>query len=103
MLHVYLEADADAEAALSLWRRASEGDADVLSRAEAIAAGIYGPSVTADAAARIGDLLVVSRGNKAFYDGTAKDQRARGMIGQHGALTPEERQVPYIRRGAFSQ
>ncbi|MGO2746832.1 alkaline phosphatase family protein [Microbacterium sp.] len=103
MLHVYLEADADAEAALSLWRRASEGDADVLSGAEAIAAGIYGPSVTAEAAARIGDLLVVSRGNKAFYDGTAKDQRARGMIGQHGALTPEERQVPYIRRGAFSQ
>jgi hypothetical protein len=35
------------------------------------------------------------------YDGTAEDQRSRGMIGQHGALTPEERQVPYIRRGAF--
>lgn len=103
MLHVYLESDARSADVLAEWRRASEGDADVLSRAEAVASGIYGSSVTADATERIGDLIVVSRGNKAFYDGTAKDQRSRGMIGQHGALTPEERQVPYIRRGAFSE
>lgn len=102
MLHVYLEPDADAEAAVRRWRAASEGDADVLSGAEAIASGLFGSDVTFDAAARIGDLLVIARGNKAFYDGTADDQRARGMIGQHGALSPEERQVPYIRRGAFA-
>ena len=102
MLHVYLEASAEPDATLALWRRESEGDADVLSRAEAEAAGLFGPSVTTDAAARIGDLLVIARGNKAFYDATAADQRSRGMIGQHGALTPEEMQVPYIRRGAFA-
>ncbi|HCS61502.1 MAG TPA: alkaline phosphatase family protein [Microbacterium sp.] len=102
MLHVYLEASADPEALRDVWRRESEGDADVLSRAEAEAAGLFGQSVTADASARIGDLLVIARGNKAFYDATASDQRSRGMIGQHGALTPEERQVPYLRRGAFA-
>lgn len=102
MLHVYLESDADAEAVLQRWRIASEGDADVLSGTEAIATGLFGARVTPDAASRIGDLLVIARGNRAFYDGTAEDQRARGMIGQHGALTPEERQVPYIRRGAFA-
>lgn len=101
MLHVYLEADADADAVRDTWRRMSEGDADVLSHADVLAAGLYGPTVTSDAAARIGDLVVISRGNKAFYDGTADDQRSRGMVGQHGSLTPEERQVPYIRRGAF--
>lgn len=101
MRHVYLEPDAAVEKACERWRTASEGDADVLSRAEAIGSGLYGPVVTPEAAARIGDLVVIARGNKAFYDGTAKDQRSRGMIGQHGALTPEERQVPYIRRGAF--
>lgn len=102
MLHVYLDPDADAAAVLDTWRSASEGEADVLSRAEVLAAGLHGAQTTADAAGRIGDLVVVSRGNRAFYDGTAEDQRSRGMVGQHGALTPEERQVPYIRRGAFS-
>jgi len=101
MLHVYLESDADRDAVIEQWRRASDGDGDVLSRAEAISSGLYGASVSSDAASRIGDVLVISRGNRAFYDGTAEDQRSRGMIGQHGALTPEERQVPYIRRGAF--
>jgi hypothetical protein len=102
MLHVYLDPDADAEAAVQRWRVASEGDADVFSRAEAIAKGLFGARVTPDALSRIGDLVVIARGNKAFYDGTAEDQRAQGMVGQHGALSPEERQVPYIRRGVFA-
>ena len=102
MLHVYLESHADTETALQRWRVASEGDADVLSGAEAIASGLFGARVTPDAASRIGDLVVIAGGNKAFYDGTADDQRAQGMVGQHGALSPEERQVPYIRRGAFA-
>lgn len=101
MLHVYVEPDADAGRVLDTWRTMSQGDADVLSRAEIVATGLYGPSVTVDASGRIGDLVVISRGNKAFYDGTDEDQRSRGMIGQHGGLTPEERHVPYIRRGAF--
>lgn len=102
MLHVYLEPDADPATTLDAWRGASAGEADVLSRAEVIEAGLYGSEVTADAADRVGDLVVIARGNRAFYDGTAQDQRSRGMIGQHGALTPEESMVPYIRRGAFS-
>ena len=102
MLHVYLEASADPNAELDIWRRESDGDADVLSRSEAVTSGLFGAETTADADSRIGDILVIARGNKAFYDGTSPDQRARGMIGQHGALTPEERQVPYIRRGEFA-
>lgn len=102
MLHVVLHGDADADRALDVWRARSEGAADVLSRDEAITAGLFGPVVTDDAAGRIGDLLVVARGNRAFYDGTADDPRSRGMVGQHGALTPEETRVPYIRRGAFA-
>lgn len=103
MLHVYLKPDADADAVAATWRRVSERQADVLTRAETVASGLYGPTVSADAGDRIGDLVVVSRGNRAFYDGTAPDQRSRGMVGQHGALTPEERQVPYLRRGAFAR
>ncbi|WP_241263444.1 alkaline phosphatase family protein [Microbacterium esteraromaticum] len=102
MLHVYTEPDADQAAILARWRRDLEGLADVVSRAEAIDAGLFGPRVTDAARARIGDLLAIARANYALYDAEAEDQRGRGMIGQHGALTPEEWRVSSIRLGAFA-
>lgn len=102
MIHAYLDPVADAEAVIARWRSDLAGLADVASRDEAIAAGLFGPRVADAAAARIGDLLAVPRGNGAIYDGTAADQRGRGMVGQHGGLTPEERQVPLIGLGAFA-
>lgn len=103
MLHLYLEPDADADAVLTHLRRDLEGVADVGTRDEATAAGLFGPTTTEAAASRVGDILIVSRGNGAVYDGTAADQRGRGMVGQHGGLTPEERQVPLLRFGAFAR
>lgn len=102
MLHVYLEPDAPLERVLDTWRRATEGAADVLTAREAIAAGLFGPVVDERIAARIGDLVVPARGMWALYDGVRGDDRAQGMIGQHGSLTPEERHVPYLRFGAFA-
>lgn len=101
MLHVYAEPDADHVSLLTRWRRDLEGYADVVSRQEAIDAGWFGVGVSDAASARIGDLLAVARSNFALYDGEAVDQRSRGMIGQHGALTDDEWRVPFIRMGAF--
>lgn len=103
MLHVHLDPEADGAAALARWRADLEGVADVVTRAEAIEHGLFGPTVTAAAASRIGDVMAIARGAWAIYDGTAADQRGRGMVGQHGALTAEERQVPVIRLGAFAR
>lgn len=103
MLHVYFEPDADAGEVTARWRADLEGVADVLTRGEAIGLGLFGPQVSSAASARMGDLLAVARGSRAIYDGTAADQRGRGMIGQHGALTPEERQVPRVTLGAFAR
>ncbi|MFT4156894.1 MAG: alkaline phosphatase family protein [Microbacterium sp.] len=103
MLHVYLEPDVDSDDASDRWRHTLEGQAVVISRSEAIAAGMFGRHVTDAAASRIGDLLVIARGNRAVYDGTAADQRSRGMVGQHGGIAPEERQVPLLRFGAFAR
>lgn len=101
MLHVYTEPDVDQAGLLARWRRDLEGSADVLSRVEAIDAGLFGPVVADALRGRIGDMLVIARGNVALYDAEAEDQRGRSMIGQHGALTPEEWRVPFIRLGAF--
>jgi hypothetical protein len=103
MLHVYAEPDVDTRAILTRWRRDLEGFADVISRTEAIDAGMFGPLVTDAARERIGDILAVAHSNRALYDAEAADQRGRGMVGQHGALTPEEWRVPLIRMGAFAR
>lgn len=103
MIHAYVEPDVSATEVADRWRADLDGLADVATRQEVIDGGLFGPRVTADAAARIGDIIAVPRGNRAIYDGTAADQRARGMIGQHGGLTPEERQVPSIALGAFAR
>jgi len=103
MLHVYTQADADLLAILDRWRRDLEGTADVVSRTEAIDAGLFGAAVTDAARLRMGDLLVVARSNYALYDGEAEDQRGRSMVGQHGSLSPEEWRVPFIRMGVFAR
>ncbi|TFD57847.1 alkaline phosphatase family protein [Cryobacterium suzukii] len=83
--------------------RASQGDrAWVYTRAEAVSAGLYG-RVAAEVLPRIGDVLVAARKSVAYYDSRPTDQRARGMIGQHGSLTDEEVRVPLIRAGAFAR
>lgn len=103
MLHVYTEPDADQPRILERWRRDLDGLADVVSRVEAVDAGLFGPLVTDAARERIGDILVVARSNRALYDGDAEDQRGRDMVGQHGGLTLEEWRVPFIRMGAFAR
>ena len=103
MLHLYVEPGADREVVTRRLRADLEGVADVVTREVAVSDGLFGPTVTPAARQRIGDLLVVSRGAWAVYDGTAADQRGRGMVGQHGALTPEESRVPLIRLGAFAR
>ncbi|MGN8025896.1 alkaline phosphatase family protein [Microbacterium sp. 22242] len=103
MLHVYLEEAARADDAAAEWRRETEGAADVLTRDEAVRGGLFGAAVTEAAASRVGDLVVPARGLWALYDGAAEDQRAQGMIGQHGSLSPEELRVPLLRFGAFAR
>lgn len=103
MMHVYAELDADVDTVAARWSTSLGKAADVLSGRDAIAAGLFGPTVGDAARQRIGDVIAIARSQWALYDGTAEDQRGRGMIGQHGALTPEERHVPFIRRGAFAR
>lgn len=101
MLHLY--ADEDPAALLGRWQDAEGERAWVLSRADAIAAGLFGHEVAPDVAPRIGDVLVAARAGVAYYDDRVKDKRPQRMIGQHGSLTDQERIVPLIRLGAFAR
>jgi hypothetical protein len=100
MLHLYARPGA-AGRVLEVWRDAESSRSWVLSRAEAIDAGLFGP-VSADVLDRIGDVVVAARAGIAYYDDRETDKAPQRMIGQHGSLTPQERIVPLIRLGAFA-
>ncbi|OCG73072.1 alkaline phosphatase family protein [Microbacterium sediminis] len=102
MLHVYAEPGVDVDALAGVWREASAGTADVATREEAIAAGLFGSPVAPHVRGRIGDVLVAARGLWAFYDDRLDDKASQRMIGQHGSTSPEEMIVPFIRLGAFA-
>ncbi|MCP4540183.1 MAG: hypothetical protein GY832_23845, partial [Chloroflexi bacterium] len=45
-----------------------------------------------ETAARMGDLILVSRQDHILYDGNVKPY----LLGHHGGLSPEEMLVPYL-------
>ncbi len=95
-VQVYLDEGADINEVGRVWVERCGTHADVLTRDEAIGAGLFG-TVREGVAERVGDLLAIARGSWAFYDGRDTTKQGRSMIGQHGALTPEEQLVPYLR------
>ncbi|WZH36448.1 MAG: alkaline phosphatase family protein [Microbacterium enclense] len=100
MLHLYTEAG-QADAVASTWREREASRAWVMTRHEAIEAGLFG--VVADEVRdRLGDVIVAARGRYAYYDDRETDKRPQSMVGQHGSLTDEERTVPLLRLGAFA-
>jgi predicted AlkP superfamily pyrophosphatase or phosphodiesterase len=100
MLHLYAEAGAAAEV-LARWEESEGSRSWVLSRDDAIAAGVFGP-VAPEVRDRIGDVLVAARAAVAYYDDRERDKGPQRMVGQHGSLTVEERIVPLLRMGAFA-
>ena len=104
-LSLYFEPGLDESARASLlagWREAEEHRAWVVSRDEAIAAGVYGP-VADEVRPRIGDVLVAARAGIAYYDRREPNRQAEAMIGQHGSLSDEETRVPLVRGGAYAR
>jgi type I phosphodiesterase/nucleotide pyrophosphatase len=79
---------------LDAWRDILGDRARVLTRAEAIATGWYGP-VTPAAAERIGDIVAVCTGTHALVRRTAAPSEA-ALRGYHGALTDAEMAIPLL-------
>ena len=101
MLHLYAEPGEEARV-LERWRAAESGRSWVMSREEAVGAGLFG-IVAPEVLPRIGDVLVAARARIAYYDDRLSDKASQRMIGQHGSLTSEERIVPLIRLGGYAR
>lgn len=67
----------------------------VLTRAEALGAGLFGPSTEASRAA-MGDVMVMCSGHAVIVDSRIQNERARTLPSVHGSLTPFERDIPLL-------
>jgi len=92
------DATADVVAA---WRETLGDDALVLARGEALDAGLFG-RVADEVLPRIGDVLVLALEDRAFYRSEVASAQSMRMVGQHGSVTPTEREVPVIPLGAWT-
>ncbi|MFC6355670.1 alkaline phosphatase family protein [Luethyella okanaganae] len=104
-LQLYLEPGLGGSAADVLaeaWRQVEGERAWILTRGEAVEAGLFG-DVDPAVLPRIGDVIVAARRLVAYYDSRDRSQAGRTMIGQHGALTDEEMRIPLIRAGAYGR
>ncbi|WP_280477064.1 alkaline phosphatase family protein [Nocardia farcinica] len=90
--HVYTVDGATADVAAA-WQETLGPDFAVLPRQEVIARGWFGPLVTPEIAARIGDLVVAAAGTRGVIRSAAEPLES-AMIGHHGSLTTAELDVP---------
>lgn len=74
------------------WQSILGSRAHVLTREESIECGLFHVNEAA-IAERIGDLVVIARGNHMLT--SAVDPLSSGLLGQHGATSPEESLVPF--------
>jgi hypothetical protein len=74
---------------------AAHGDqAWVRTRDELVEGGWFGPRVSPEALARLGDLALVARGTTAFTE--PSDTGPYNLVGRHGSATPAEVDVPLL-------
>lgn len=99
-LHLSVAAGADPEALAAVWQEREGHRAWVATRAEAIDAGWFGP-VDPEVVPRIGDVVVAARKAVAYYQ--HEHDGGRGMIGQHGSISPEELRIPLLRFAGFAR
>lgn len=85
-----------ADEVLAAWDEACGPLAHVVTRQDAIAAGWFGPRVTDEIHARIGDVVVSARVPQIGWVHRDRDLFGGRVPGMHGALTPEEIEVPAL-------
>ena len=90
--HVYAERGS-ADDVVAAWRETLGDDFTVTARADAIAAGWFGPVVAPAVFDRIGDAVVTANGARAVIRSGGEPLQSR-LLGHHGSLTAAEMLVP---------
>ncbi|MFF0449253.1 alkaline phosphatase family protein [Streptomyces sp. NPDC004609] len=92
--HVYAVPGAEADV-LAVWSEVLGDRFWVASRAEAIAAGWFGPEVDERVVGRIGD-VVAAACDDVVITASEREPHESAMNGMHGSMTPAEQLVPLL-------
>ncbi|MFE7133368.1 alkaline phosphatase family protein [Streptomyces sp. NPDC057638] len=92
--HVYAVPGAEADV-LAVWREVLGDRFWVASRAEAVAAGWFGPVVEERVLGRIGDVVAAAR-DDVVITASRREPHESAMVGMHGSMTPAEQLVPLL-------
>ena len=88
--------DGASGAVLDAWRETLGDTFWVVAQDEAVASGVYGPTVTPTARARLGDLLAVPRDHHVLVDSRVMRPPILGLVGMHGGLSDDELGIPLL-------
>lgn len=91
--HAYAVSDAAADRISARWRDRLGDRATVWTRSELVESGLLG-TVEPDLVERVGDVITMAGPGVGLS--STSDPTVSGLIGQHGALTPDEREIPAI-------
>ncbi len=92
----YLHTEPDAASdVIATWSELLNGRAEVRSRDDAVATGLFG-NVRPDHLPRIGDVVVTCVGDTAVLATDREPPEVAQLIGFHGAATPAEMAIPLI-------
>ncbi|HET9946133.1 MAG TPA: nucleotide pyrophosphatase/phosphodiesterase family protein [Actinomycetes bacterium] len=94
-VHVWVRPGAGPDV-LAAWRAVVGEHFWVGSRDEAVATGLFGPHVTSDALARLGDVVCAAVGDRNLVDSRVLPPEVLELVGMHGGLTPAEVEVPLL-------
>ena len=92
--YLYVEAEKISQVK-QRWEEFLGDRAEILTRSEAIAAGFYGAVVLDHVKERIGDLIVIAKGELIFVEIERESQQC-AMVGHHGGTTQAEVEIPLL-------
>ena len=97
MRHIYLSTNSEsaAQELMQRWKSELGNFVTMYSRKDAINAGIFGNSVSDDAAERMGDVIAIAQGNCVLLEPERAEKEAT-MVGHHGGDSEIESSVPLL-------
>jgi hypothetical protein len=98
MRHLYLPQGADLSPRVDVigrWQEALGEKVKMLTREDAIGAGLFGDQVSLDASDRIGDLIAIAQESVVLLDPERADKEG-AMVGHHGGDSLTESTVPLL-------
>lgn len=93
--HLYLRPGSELET-IDQWQSYFGEKIVILSKASAIKAGLFGPTVTTDSFERAGDLIAIAQGDLVLIESNYEKQQL-AMVGHHGGITDAEKEIPLLQ------